>query len=71
MIRAAGSLIIGFIMLFLQGYIVMRLNGYTSLAITYPAAILAVWLINSSLAFSLLSQLKPWFLERLNLHSKS
>ena len=71
MIRIAASLILGCILLFVQGYIVMLINDYHSIQFNYAPGVLAVWLLNCTLSFSLVNQMKPWLEKQLGTESES
>jgi hypothetical protein len=63
MIRAGISMVIGFIMVYFQSLIVMKINGYTSIQFDNMTYLITVWIVNVFLVFSMLVHLQPWFVK--------
>lgn len=62
MIRFAASTVLGFVLLYVQSLIVMKLNGYTSIQFTNLYYLALVWIVDFFIVFSILTQLKPWLI---------
>jgi len=67
LLRTGISLVAGFVLLFIQALLVMKINGYSTIQFTAPMGILTVWLTNCVFVFCLLTQIKPWVAKRLQL----
>ncbi|ALC90917.1 hypothetical protein AM500_14845 [Bacillus sp. FJAT-18017] len=65
MIRMAVAGVLGFILVFVESYIVMALKGYVTIEFGGIAPFIGVWSMNFFLVFSILSQIKVWYVERL------
>lgn len=64
MVRMSFAGIGGFILVFLESYIVMQLKGYHSIEFGGISPFISVWAMNFFLLFSILTQVKNWYLER-------
>jgi hypothetical protein len=56
-------MVIGFIMVYFQSLIVMKINGYTSIQFDNMTYLITVWIVNVFLVFSMLVHLQPWFVK--------
>ncbi|OCA89291.1 hypothetical protein A8F94_23900 [Bacillus sp. FJAT-27225] len=65
MIRMAVAGVAGFVLVFIESYIVMALKGYATIEFGGIAPFVGVWSMNFFLVFSILSQIKNWYEERL------
>lgn len=62
MFRFAASTVLGFVLLYVQSLIVMKLNGYTSIHFSNLYDLAVVWVIDFFIVFGILTQLKPWLI---------
>lgn len=64
MIRMSIAGMAGFILVFFEGFIVMKLKGYSSFDFGGITPFVSVWAMNFFLLFSILTQIKLWQEER-------
>lgn len=64
MIRMTGAGIGGFILVFVESYIVMFLKGYHTIDFGGFAPFISVWAMNFFLLFSIFTHIKLWHEER-------
>ncbi|MBS4190834.1 hypothetical protein KHA94_11630 [Bacillus sp. FJAT-49705] len=64
MVRVGISGIGGFILIFLEVYIVMFLKGYQSIEFGGISPFISVWAMNFFLLFSILTQIMNWYDQR-------
>jgi hypothetical protein len=64
MIRAAVSGVIGFILVFIESMIVMKLKGYSTIEFGGIAPFVNVWAMNFFFAFAILTQITNWYQEK-------
>ncbi|MEH7526078.1 hypothetical protein V7149_22840 [Bacillus sp. JJ1503] len=64
MVRTAIAGIGGFILVFIEAYIVMVLKGYYSIEFGGMAPFISVWAMNAFLVFTILTHLKLWYENR-------
>lgn len=60
MIRIACGFVGGFVLVFVESYIVLLLKGYYTLEFGGLAPFLNVWAMNFFLLFSILTHIKIW-----------
>lgn len=61
MIRAAVAGVMGFILVFIESMIVMKLKGYTTIEFGGIAPFINVWAMNFFLVFAILTQITNWY----------
>jgi len=54
----------GFILVFIESYIVMQFKGYQTIEFGGISPFVSVWAMNFFLLFTMFTQLKNWYLER-------
>jgi hypothetical protein len=64
MIRMAVAGVLGFILVFIESMIVMKLKGYHGIEFGGIAPFVNVWAMNFFLVFTILTQLTNWYQER-------
>lgn len=64
MIRMTAAGVGGFILVFVEAYIVLLLKGYHTIDFGGISPFVSVWAMNFFLLFSILTHLKFWFDER-------
>jgi hypothetical protein len=64
MIRAAVAGVMGFILVFIESMIVMKLKGYSTIEFGGMAPFINVWAMNFFLVFAILTQVTNWYQER-------
>lgn len=64
MIRAAVAGVMGFILIFIESLIVMKLKGYSTIEFGGIAPFINVWAMNFFLVFAILTQITNWYQER-------
>lgn len=65
MIRMAVAGILGFILIFIESLIVMKLKGYVTIEYGGLAPFISVWAMNFFLVFAILTQLTNWYENRV------
>lgn len=60
MIRFAASFVLGFVLIYAQSLIVMKLNGYASIHFPNLLQLTIVYVVNFFLSFAILTHIKPW-----------
>ncbi|WP_442595729.1 hypothetical protein [Neobacillus sp. D3-1R] len=61
MIRAAVAGVVGFILIFIESMIVMKLKGYSTIEFGGMAPFVNVWAMNFFFVFAILTQLTGWY----------
>lgn len=61
MIRAALAGVMGFILVFIESMIVMKLKGYSTIEFGGIAPFINVWAMNFFLVFAILTQITNWY----------
>ncbi|SEN56817.1 hypothetical protein SAMN05192533_11556 [Mesobacillus persicus] len=64
MVRMSIAGVAGFILVFIESYIVMQFKGYRTVDFGGIAPFVSVWSMNFFLVFSILTQVKHWYIER-------
>lgn len=64
MVRITAAGIGGFILVFIEAYIVLLLKGYHTIEFGGISPFVSVWAMNFFLLFTILSHLKLWLNER-------
>jgi hypothetical protein len=67
MLRAAISGVIGFVLLFIESMIVMKLKGLETIEFGTMSQFINVWAMNFFFVFAILTQVTDWFVEKLEL----
>ncbi len=60
MMRIGASIILGFVLILLQSFIVMKFNHYSSIQFAKPHYIVTVWILNFFFSYSILTQIYNW-----------
>ncbi|WP_251550982.1 hypothetical protein [Neobacillus muris] len=71
MIRAAIAGTVGFILVFIESMIVMKLKGYVTIEFGGIAPFINVWAMNFFAVFAILSQITNWYTNRHELEEDS
>ncbi|WP_318502485.1 hypothetical protein [Bacillus sp. T3] len=61
MIRCAVSAVVGFILIFIESMIVMKLKGYETIEFGGIAPFMNVWAMNFVFVFAILTQVINWY----------
>lgn len=61
MIRAAVAGVVGFILIFVESMIVMKLKGYETIEFGGIAPFVNVWAMNFFFAFAIFTQVTNWY----------
>ncbi len=64
MMRAAAAGVIGFILIFIESMIVMKLKGYVTIEFGGLAPFISVWAMNFFFVFAILTQVINWYINR-------
>jgi uncharacterized protein (DUF983 family) len=64
MMRFAASMILSVVLFFIQAEIVMWVNNYSAIQFMNVYYVFMVCIVNFFISFSLLSQLKPWLIQK-------
>ncbi|MCM3588116.1 hypothetical protein M3182_20645 [Mesobacillus maritimus] len=64
MVRMSIAGVAGFILVFIESYIVMQFKGYQTIEFGGISPFVSVWAMNFFLLFTMFTQLKNWYLER-------
>jgi uncharacterized membrane protein len=62
MIRIAASALLGTLLVFVQAWIVMKLNGYSGIAFNNLLHLCLVWTIDFFLSLCMITQALPWLI---------
>ncbi|AGK53950.1 hypothetical protein [Bacillus sp. 1NLA3E] len=71
MIRIVVASVIGFILIFIESMIVMKLKGYETIEYGGLAPFLNIWAMNFFFVFAILTQLTNWYENKKNLENNS
>ncbi|KEF36672.1 hypothetical protein M670_04089 [Schinkia azotoformans MEV2011] len=64
--RAGAALLLGLGLILVEAYIVMVIKDYSAVRLGTIGQFLTVWIINSLLAFAILTDIKQWLSKRDN-----
>lgn len=64
MLRACIASVAGFILVFIESFIVMELKQYQAIDLGGISPFISIWAMNFFLVFSILTQIKHWYEER-------
>ncbi|GHI01181.1 hypothetical protein AM1BK_47230 [Neobacillus kokaensis] len=64
MFRAAAAGVLGFILIFVESMIVMKLKGYATIEFGGIAPFINVWAMNFFFVFAILTQVTNWYENR-------
>lgn len=67
MIKAISSMFLGFVFVFLQGAIVLKLKNYSTLDFGSIQLFMVFWAANFCYVFSVISKIETWFENKYNL----
>ena len=67
MLKAAAAGVLGFILIFVESMIVMRLKGYATIEFGGIAPFINVWAMNFFFVFAILTQVTNWYSNRSQL----
>ncbi|MEH7351971.1 hypothetical protein V7150_00110 [Neobacillus drentensis] len=67
MFRAAVAGVLGFILIFIESMIVMKLKGYATIEYGGITPFINVWAMNFFFVFAILTQLTNWYANKENL----
>ncbi|MEH7335035.1 hypothetical protein V7161_20615 [Neobacillus drentensis] len=67
MIRAAIAGVVGFILIFVESLIIMKLKGYETIEFGGLTPFINVWAMNFFVVFAILTQVTNWFDNRADL----
>ncbi|WML57649.1 hypothetical protein [Neobacillus sp. PS2-9] len=70
MIRAAVAGVIGFVLIFIESMIVMKLKGYETIEFGGLAPFINVWAMNFFFVFAILTQVTNWYENKVNVESE-
>lgn len=68
MIRAAIAGVVGFVLIFIESMIVMKLNGLETIEFGGLAPFINVWAMNFFFVFAILTQITNWYLNKESLN---
>ncbi|WP_462408652.1 hypothetical protein [Neobacillus sp. Marseille-QA0830] len=71
MIRAAVAGFAGFILVFIESMIVMKLKGYVTIEFGGLAPFINVWAMNFFLVFAIMTQITNWYYNKHELEEDS
>lgn len=60
MMRMAASSVLGFVLVVIETFIVMKIKGYTAIYFDDMSQFVNVWAMNFFLVFTMLTQFKMW-----------
>ncbi|MGX6444941.1 hypothetical protein ACWM35_17145 [Neobacillus sp. K501] len=69
MIRMAVASVLGFVLIFIESMIVIKLKGYHGIDFGGLAPFLNVWAMNFFLVYCILTQVTNWYQERTGFES--
>ncbi|MCM3569713.1 hypothetical protein [Neobacillus mesonae] len=64
MFRAAAAGVLGFILIFVESLIVMKLKGYANIEFGGITPFINVWAMNFFFVFAILTQVTNWYVNR-------
>ncbi|MFZ7942976.1 MULTISPECIES: hypothetical protein [Bacillaceae] len=67
MFRAAIAGVVGFILIFIESMIVMKLKGFATIEFGGMAPFINVWAMNFFFVFAILTQLTNWYANKESL----
>jgi hypothetical protein len=65
-VRAAVAGIVGFVLIFVESMIVIKLKGYETIEFGGIAPFINVWAMNFFFVFAILTQLTNWYDNKVN-----
>jgi hypothetical protein len=69
-IRAAVAGVVGFVLIFIESMIVMKLKGYETIEFGGLAPFINVWAMNFFFVFAILTQVTNWYENKVNVESE-
>jgi hypothetical protein len=69
MIRMAVAGVLGFVLIFIESMIVMKLKGYHGIEFGGLAPFINVWAMNFFLVFAIITQITNWYQDRVGFES--
>ncbi|MDQ1147615.1 hypothetical protein QE429_004442 [Bacillus sp. SORGH_AS 510] len=66
MVRAAVAGIVGFVLIFVESMIVIKVKGYETIEFGGIAPFINVWAMNFFFVFAILTQLTNWYENKVN-----
>ncbi|MEO2077094.1 MAG: hypothetical protein ABGX20_17130 [Bacillus sp. (in: firmicutes)] len=66
MVRAAVAGIVGFVLIFVESMIVIKLKGYETIEFGGIAPFINVWAMNFFFVFAILTQVTNWYDNKVN-----
>lgn len=67
MLRAAIAGVVGFVLVFIESMIVMKLKGYVTIEFGGIAPFINVWAMNFFFVFAIITQVTNWYYNRESL----
>ncbi|WP_066306627.1 hypothetical protein [Bacillus sp. FJAT-29814] len=67
MLRAAIAGVLGFVLVFIESIIVMKLKGYVTIEFGGITPFINVWAMNFFFVFAILTQVTNWYTDRESL----
>ncbi|MDN3018267.1 hypothetical protein PH210_18985 [Paenibacillus sp. BSR1-1] len=67
MIRAAIAGVVGFILIFVESLLIMKLKGYETIEFGGLTPFINVWAMNFFVVFAILTQVTNWFENRADM----
>ena len=71
MVRMTVAGIGGFLLVFIEAYMVLILKGYQTIEFGGMSPFISIWTMNFFLLFSIFTQLKPWLEEKMAVKEES
>ncbi|MEH7095359.1 hypothetical protein [Neobacillus vireti] len=68
MVKAAVAGVIGFVLIFIESMIVMKLKGYETIEYGGIAPFINVWAMNFFFVYAILTQLTNWYVNHQELN---
>jgi hypothetical protein len=71
MIRAAFAGVVGFVLIFIESMIVIKLKGYETIEFGGIAPFVNVWAMNFFFVFAILTQLTQWYQNKVQVEEEN
>ncbi|MEH7119774.1 hypothetical protein V7128_20495 [Neobacillus vireti] len=68
MLKAAIAGVVGFVLVFIESMIVMKLKGYETIEYGGIAPFINVWAMNFFFVFAILTQITNWYVSKYELN---
>ncbi|MBM7650854.1 hypothetical protein [Neobacillus cucumis] len=68
MVKAAVAGVVGFVLIFIESMIVMKLKGYETIEFGGIVPFVNVWAMNFFFTYSILTQVTAWFVNKQELN---